>query len=193
MRPIKCVIVGNRKVGKSSLAHTFVYQKFIESPWFLNYQHLTKVTTTTCPNGPEVKFLICDIVGSKEYEKNKRKCYARVDVVVLCFSVEKRIDLSDIHLHWQAEIRDCCPAAVPIILVATKIDLRGDFLRPVRHVTYRQGRELSKQIGAMEYIECSTLDVNEVSTVFTTAATCGFNYRSAQRSGRKKRHKCTIM
>ena len=47
------------------------------------------------------------------------------DIFLVCFSVISRTSLQNVKGKWFPEIRHYCPDA-PIILVATKTDLRDD-------------------------------------------------------------------
>ena len=47
--------------------------------------------------------------------------YKSTDVFVICFSVVARDTLADVRRKWHAEVRQF---ATPIVLVATKVDLR---------------------------------------------------------------------
>ena len=64
----------------------------------------------------------------------------------------------------------------PIVLVGTKLDLRNDTetiekLREkgLKPITYAQGLELAKDIGAGKYLECSALTQEGLKEVFDEA------------------------
>ena len=63
---------------------------------------------------------------------------------------------------WYPEIKDHCPN-VPILLVGTKIDLRGDSTtitqlreKGLAVISYQQGFQFANEIGAVKYMECSS-------------------------------------
>jgi len=65
---------------------------------------------------------------------------------------------------------------VPIILVGTKLDLREDKetidkLKEKRlsPITYPQGLAMTKDVGAVKYMECSALTQKGLKTVFDEA------------------------
>ena len=76
---------------------------------------------------------------------------------------------------WVPEIRRHCPAR-PILLVGTKMDLRSNKdtvkkleeqgLAPVRT---EQGNTAAKEVGAMEYLECSAMEQESLKNVFDQA------------------------
>jgi len=63
--------------------------------------------------------------------------------------------------QWHPEVSHHCPNT-PVILVGTKLDLRDDKetiekLKEKRlaPITYPQGLQMMKEIGAVKYLECS--------------------------------------
>ena len=65
--------------------------------------------------------------------------------------------------QWHPEVSHHCPNT-PVILVGTKLDLRDDKetiekLKEKRlaPITYPQGLQMMKEIGAVKYLECSAL------------------------------------
>ena len=71
--------------------------------------------------------------------------------------------------QWHPEVTHHCPNT-PVILVGTKLDLRDDKdtiekLKKVKMapITYQQGLKMMKDIGAVQYLECSAL-TGEVSS-----------------------------
>ena len=76
---------------------------------------------------------------------------------------------------WIPEVRHHCPE-VPIILVGTKMDLRSnkDTLKKLEEqglapVRTDQGNAAAKEIGAIEYLECSALEQRGLKDVFDQA------------------------
>lgn len=65
---------------------------------------------------------------------------------------------------------------VPIVLVCTKIDLREDpttvshmAAQGTKPITYAEGSQIAKQIGASRYLECSAKSGYNVGMVFEGA------------------------
>ena len=88
---------------------------------------------------------------------------------ILCFAVDNKDSVDNVRVKWIKEINDNKPSPdTPVMLVATKIDLRGkknskDFATTVH------GRALSEQVGADKYMECSAMTQENVSKVFEEA------------------------
>ena len=76
------------------------------------------------------------------------------------------IQFYTIHLffqQWYPEVSHHCPNT-PIILVGTKLDLRDDketiaILKKNNEapISYLEGLQMMKEIGAIKYLECSAL------------------------------------
>ena len=89
---------------------------------------------------------------------------------------------------WVPEIRHYCPE-VPILLVGTKMDLRSNKdtvkkleekgLAPVRT---EQGNTVAKEVGAIEYLECSAMEQESLKNVFDQAIRSEFiEFKAIQR------------
>ena len=78
-------------------------------------------------------------------------------------------------LQWFPEVSHHCPNT-PIILVGTKLDLRDDKEtieklkeKKLSPLTYAQGLQMGKEVGAVKYLECSALTQKGLKTVFDEA------------------------
>lgn len=193
MLPIKCVILGNEGVGKSTLIHSYINRQFTAPPGFSCGHYLTKATTT---NGTRLDLLICDTLGAKGYEHINRLSYRDIDVVIICFAIEKPEDIFYVRLRWIPEVQNHCPPGVPVVLGGTKSDCRNAYemnaISSRGYVSHEQGLKLAQDIYALDYKECSAFVDREVSAVFDTAVTCGLHYRSLNPRQLRKRT-CAIL
>ena len=99
-------------------------------------------------------------------------------------------------LQWYPEVSHHCPNT-PIILVGTKLDLRDDKetiekLKEKRlaPISYTQGLQMQKEIGAVKYLECSALTQKGLKTVFDEAIRAVLQ---PQKLPKKKKGKCTLL
>lgn len=98
------------------------------------------------------------------------------DVFLICFSLMNCSSFENVKTKWLPEIFHHCPST-PIILVGTKIDLREDLfqiekLYVLKHqnpISYEQGLNMAKEIGAVKYFECSALTRKGLEKVFDKA------------------------
>lgn len=82
---------------------------------------------------------------------------------------------TDENRQWAPEIEHHAPG-VPIILVGTKLDLRDDeatkeSMRKMRTqpITYEEALQVSREIKAVKYLECSALTQRNLKSVFDEA------------------------
>merc|ERR1712186_110654 len=89
--------------------------------------------------------------------------YPQTDVFLVCFSVISSSSFENVKTKWVPEIQHHAPN-VPILLVGTKSDLRKDdstikqlSSRNQQMVTVESGHKMGKEIGAVNFLECSAL------------------------------------
>ncbi|KAH8831677.1 ras family protein, partial [Flagelloscypha sp. PMI_526] len=119
--------------------------------------------------------------SSEEYERIRPLQYRNPstspDVVLICFSVVVEWSYKDVKglrelWSWAPEIQQHCPN-VPVILVGMKIDLRQDeaVIESCRRkhagpIEFEQGAAMAREIGAVAYLECSTLTEDGLEELF---------------------------
>ncbi|KAL5961371.1 hypothetical protein TSMEX_010907, partial [Taenia solium] len=130
------------------------------------------------------QFSLVDTAGQEGYEALRRQVYHGAGVFVLCFAVDLRSSFSNVANKWVQDIRAIC-ATTPILLVGCKTDVR---LKPgMNSISYSEGKKLAKEIGAVQYVECSALTNDGLDDVFAKAALIGAGLLT------KKRSRCSIM
>lgn len=121
---------------------------------------------------------------------------------MLCYSVDSKDSLENVESKWVGEIADNCPG-VKLVLVALKCDLRQQEEEepeegaaadgnPPREkpptISYDEGLEVAKRIGASRYLECSAMKNRGVNEAFTEAARVALSVKKERED-----NKCTIM
>ena len=176
MKKIKCVLVGDNDVGKTSLIITY--------------------TSGTFPSGhvpsvhPEysIQMVVADEsvnlelwdTKEEEYEDEYRlQTYPHTDVFLLCFSVESQQSFENVKSKWLPELTHHSPG-VPIVLVGNKSDLQDDEQTRLRlegmdssFVTKEKALQMATEVGAVQYVECSAKTQERVTDVFDEAI-CAF-------------------
>lgn len=128
---------------------------------------------------------------------------------MLCYSVDSKDSLENVESKWVGEIADNC-AGVKLVLVALKCDLRtqndeddaeagasgaaadapategGPEKKEL--ITYEQGLEVARRIGASRYLECSAMKNRGVNEAFTEAARVALSVKKD-----REESKCIIM
>lgn len=128
------------------------------------------------------------------------------DLIILCFSVDSKDSLENVESKWVGEIADNCPG-VKLVLVALKCDLReqtgqdddeeagegttgddGQAGEKKPTISYDQGLEVARRIGALRYLECSAMRNRGVNEAFTEAARVALSVKKERDD-----NKCIIM
>ncbi|XP_065280958.1 ras-like GTP-binding protein rhoA isoform X3 [Dermacentor albipictus] len=193
MLTLKVVVVGSCACGKTTLIRTFLRDDVrgsvpaptVQEVYVGHMQH----------DGKKVRLVIWDTGDSDLLcDPHRASCYAEADVVLVCFSVRDIFSGSEVPTRWATEVRHFNPN-VPVLLVATQMDLRED---PVtvqelaqikcRPSSVAEGLQLAQKIQAAHYVECSALDLASVRKVFESVLhTC---LRTTQSRQKKSRWKC---
>ncbi|KAK2854180.1 hypothetical protein Q5P01_006841 [Channa striata] len=193
-RRVKCVLVGDGAVGKTSLVVSYSTNGYPTEYVPTAFDNFSVVVSV---DGTPVKLQLCDTAGQDEFDKLRPLCYASADVFLLCFSVVSPASFQNIPEKWVPEIRRHAPFA-PLVLVGTQCDLRGDVKVLIdlakygeRPVDPSDAQDCAMEIGAVVYMECSSLTQKNLKEVFDTAIlaclqTCGSQKHAR---GKQKRHK----
>ncbi|XP_046548594.1 rho-related GTP-binding protein RhoC-like [Haliotis rubra] len=137
--------------------------------------------------------MVCDTGGSSMFDSLRQLSYNDGDVIVMCYSVTDRESLQNVSEKWRPEMMDNVTSDRPIILVATKTDLRDSDLsfsnvRGSRFlhqspVTTLEGQEMKTVVDAVDFLECTAKHDVGVREVFQRVAEVGLE---SSRSRRKK-------
>eukprot|EP01090_Pellita_catalonica_P019151 TRINITY_DN63_c0_g2_i1.p1 TRINITY_DN63_c0_g2~~TRINITY_DN63_c0_g2_i1.p1 ORF type:complete len:198 (+),score=39.11 TRINITY_DN63_c0_g2_i1:135-728(+) len=194
MQNVKCVVVGDGAVGKTSLLISYTENRF---PVDYVPTVFDNFTTGVEVDGKLINFALWDTAGQEEYSRLRALSYPETDVFLLCFSVVSPASFDNIKTKWFPEINHNCLEAKKI-LVGTKIDLREDKqtlegLKGEKLPTPEMGRKLSDEIGAQCYLECSALTQEGLKRVFEEAirAVIGRPNQNSATPAKKER-RCTL-
>jgi len=162
---VKCGVVGDGTVGKTTLLLSYITQAFITEytpTVFDNFSAIEEV------NDEVINVILWDTAGQDDYAQIRTTCYnnCRYDVFLLCFSVVHRDSYDNIKYKWLPELKQNS-AGTPFILVGTKTDLRDD--NNPNHIPQKEGLKRFKEIKAHSYVECTSRDPSSVGKVVMEA------------------------
>jgi small GTP-binding protein len=171
LQNIKCVVVGDGAVGKTSLLMSYTENRF---PVEYVPTIFDNFTTGVEVDGKLINLALWDTAGQEEYARLRTLSYPETDVFIICFSVVAPDSYHNVKQKWAPEVQHHCPTAAKL-LVGTKIDLRDNHTTIQRLAETKQkplneedGKRLAQQIGAV-YRECSAMMSKGVQQVFEEA------------------------
>ncbi|KAK7598203.1 hypothetical protein V9T40_006438 [Parthenolecanium corni] len=164
-RELKITAVGDGMVGKTCLLITYTSHSFPKDyvpTVFDNYPTIIEVDDV------KHNVTLWDTAGQEDYERLRPLSYPSTDCFLLCYSINNKSSFDNIFLKWYPELRHHCPN-VPIILIATKSDLRGT---DETLISVSEGKRMKKSIRAVKYMECSALKNEGLNEIFAEAVRC---------------------
>ncbi|KAF6008942.1 Rho GTPase [Brettanomyces bruxellensis] len=213
----KIVILGDGACGKTSLLNVFTRGYFphvYEPTVFENYMHDIFI------DGKQVQLSLWDTAGQEEFDKLRSLSYNDTDCVILCFSVDSPDSLQNVKNKWVNEVLEHCEG-IQMVLVALKADLRqtededrstAGINSPMdaqqqqfgtsaynsegmlkKLVSYEEGLAMAKKIGAVRYLECSSIKKRGVNEVFTEAARVALASKSKADEEQSSSGGCVVM
>jgi len=162
MNLVKCVILGDSGVGKTSLIYRFKNDGFSESlPATIFDTH----TVCFLKDEDAAVFGVWEVSALDKYVNERSKfAYPHTDVFLLCFALDNPESLNSIARKWVPELwADSTQTMnVPTVLVGTKVDL-------IAKIPMSQIENVKTQIGAIDFCACSAKNTLGVCHVLQTA------------------------
>ncbi|GBG29702.1 Ras-like GTP-binding protein RHO [Hondaea fermentalgiana] len=172
MNNIKCVVVGDGAVGKTSMLIAYTEGRFPADyvpTVFDNYE------TNLVVDNKETYLGLWDTAGQEEYTRLRPLSYPQTQVFLVCFAINSPVSFKHVETKWRPEIMHHSPG-VPFIIVGTKCDIRTD--RKVVEALEAKGKPLKSfeyyseeatRLGAHTYMECSALKMAGLDALFQEA------------------------
>jgi len=168
-RAIKCGIVGDGTVGKTTLLVSYTAQAFMDEyvpTVFDNFSAIEEV------DGQCINMILWDTAGQEDYTPIRTTMYRNTDIFLLCFSTVMMDSFDNLKHKWIHELRSNANDT-PFILVGTKVDLReklekeGDKNQEI--INFKKGQKRAKELKAQSYVECSSTNPASVNNVIIEA------------------------
>ena len=152
--PVRCVLVGDEGVGKTSLLISYTRNRF---PEFYVPTILDNLAVNVEIRNKTYTLALFDT----NYPNQSDQCLLYADVFLLCFTLNDLSSFQNVE-KWHSIVK-LKNSSAKVILVGMKSDLRED---SENLVSTKQGENLAKTLGFTKYVECSAKTLNGVGSVF---------------------------
>lgn len=157
---VKLLILGDQKVGKTSMLLRFTEDYFPNSHiQTLGIDFKLKVQNI---NNKTYKFQIWDTAGQERFRKLTTAYYKNAKGIILVFDINRK-ESFDMVTFWMAEIQKHALDGVTKVLVGNQID------RPDRVITTNEGKIKAELLG-VEYFETSAKSGEGIESLFNYMA-----------------------
>lgn len=177
---VKCVLVGDSAVGKTSLLVRFTSETFPDDYRPTVYEN---TGVDVFMDGVQISLGLWDTSGSDAFKGIRPLSYQQADVVLMCYSVANHNSFLNLRNKWISEIRSHLPR-IPVLVVATQTDQRDMGPYSSSCISPIDGKRLAQDVRAKGYLECSALSNRGVQQVFEYAVRTAVN--QAKRQNRRK-------
>ncbi|KAJ5072779.1 hypothetical protein M0811_09476 [Anaeramoeba ignava] len=168
MKTIKCVVIGDSQVGKTSFIFSYETNAFPGEYIPTVYEPNVNIVHY---EDQEIQIGFWDTTGKEEYDKLRPLAYPQTDVFLVFFSLVSLSSFESVKTKWIPEIIQFSQN-VPFILVGTKLDLKEDEQtiqkldqKGLSPIDFDSAQKLAKEINAYEYLECSSLTQKNLKEV----------------------------
>uniref|UniRef100_A0A6B2KYL9 BTB domain-containing protein n=1 Tax=Arcella intermedia TaxID=1963864 RepID=A0A6B2KYL9_9EUKA len=169
MRAIKLLVLGDGAVGKTCSLIAYTTNAFPGEyipTVFDNY------SANVMFKGQAINLGLWDTAGREDYDRLRPLSYPQTDVFFVAFSLVNPSSFENISSKWVPEIRHHMPKT-PFVIGGFKLDLRDDpetikklASKKQSPITTEMGVKLANDIGAMGYVEFSSLTQQNLKHAF---------------------------
>jgi small GTP-binding protein len=189
-RRFKVVIVGNPKIGKTSVLLTFSNGKYVNTiyppPRLDELQQVKDIVVAdfAC----RATLTLWDTSSQPEYDRLRPLAYPRTDIFLIAFSVVDPESFDSVRSKWLPELQLHDPNSTALrVLVGTRCDQRHDIAtldqlnsKNMQPISKNQATTLATEIGC-DYVECSSTQYINIDELFSQAVTKLLIEQSKQR------------
>ncbi|KAL5333695.1 P-loop containing nucleoside triphosphate hydrolase protein [Aspergillus crustosus] len=170
-KDIKCVVIGDSGVGKTSLLISYTAKEFrgTDTPVLLDFTKLVILTVPLTIAETTRTLLLCDTTYEQGYTRLSPLWYPKTDVFLICFSIASPDSFKRVQEKWIPEVQALSPGTPCVI-----------GMRPVR---VDEGIQLANSMG-YTYVECSARNQDGVDEVFQRALLVALQPRKERKISR---------
>lgn len=121
----KVILLGDGAVGKTSLVRKFVHNEFSENYIFTIGVNISdkELTIKTEKNEVQVKMLIWDILGQKDFHRTQAESFTGTAGALVVADVTRKDTLENLEKYWIPQYEKVA-GKVPLVILANKTDLK---------------------------------------------------------------------
>ena len=156
-REVKCVVLGDTGVGKSSLVLKFVsgnFKPYSESTIGASFQSKYVVV-----KGQSLKFQIWDTAGQEKYHSLAPMYYRGAAAAIVVYDITRANTFKTLR-SWVDELKAQGPKEIAIAVAGNKSDMKD-----AREIATSTAKEYADEIGAL-FLETSAKDDSNVNELF---------------------------
>ena len=158
---LKLAILGDPAVGKTSLIDKYITNSFRE-----NYQPTLGVNIVSKEIRIEeinskIRLLLWDIAGQDKYELTRQSFFQGCVGALLVYDITRYRTFEQISLKWLEDFKKFSRPDGVYVLIGNKSDLKDSI-----KVSSDEGKSLSREINAAEFIETSAKYGENVEKAF---------------------------
>ena len=157
---LKCVLLGETAVGKSSLINRFVSNTFKNDFKSTMIGYCSSKEINFEKYDRKINFEIWDTAGQEKYRALAKIFYQDSKITILIYDITRKDSFEALKNYWYKEVRDNSSQDVVLVLVGNKSDLYE-----YEEVTEEQAEEFAKSINAI-YQQTSAANGSGVKELF---------------------------
>ncbi len=198
----KVVLIGDVGCGKTALLERYGHGEFIDKNnrkiidnFIKEIEYRKNITITLS---------LWDTPGEDKLDSVRFLSYEDCDFFIICFALDNRKSLLNVKTKWVKEIK-LFRDNIPYVLAGLKSDLvyrnkkckkckkfykrkkivnkSSKYSKKKCFISYKTGKKVASIIGALEYVECSSLTNKNVDFVFKITARELVNVKNKFKNG----------
>jgi len=163
---LKLVVLGDAAVGKTSLINQYIEHSFKEDyKPTLGVNIVTKDVTIQDKDNAKARLVLWDLAAQSKYDLSRKMFFQGCTGALFVYDITRPNTKNNIQEKWYKDLLKYAGTSAAkqgaYLLLGNKNDLKDN-----RRVTEEEGEALSKQLGAIKFIETSAKYGDNVEKAF---------------------------
>ena len=157
---IKCVLLGEMAVGKSSLISRFVSNTYKSDFASTLAAYCSKKQVNYEKYNKKINYEIWDTAGQEKFRSLTKIFYKDARVAILVYDITRKDTFEALKNYWYKEVRDNSPSNVIIVIVGNKSDLYE-----YEEINEEEAKEFAESVNAI-YQQTSAAQNSGINELF---------------------------